>query len=193
MYDCPENIATTGARSSKEVSSRSPRSGWRDPRLFLLLLFHVLGCRCGGIRDCPENSCGLWRQVDLQCGLQRLHRSSSFACANRLPYFHGLGWRKAPCMTALKISPPPELVLPKRCHPAARAAGGGIRGCSCCCFFMFSGAAAVALGTALKIHAVSGVRLTCSAGYKGSTDPRPSPAPIAYPIFMALAGAKRHV
>src|SRR6516165_7461255 len=36
-------------------------------------------------------------------------------------------------------------------------------------------------------------RTDCSAGYNGATDPRPSPTPIAYPIFMVAAGAMRHV
>jgi len=34
-------------------------------------------------------------------GLKRPGRSSSFAHADRLPYFHGLRWRRAPCMTAV--------------------------------------------------------------------------------------------
>jgi len=37
-------------------------------------------------------------QDRLRCGLQRLHRSSSFNHADRLPYFHPLGWPHPTCM-----------------------------------------------------------------------------------------------
>src|SRR6202048_5489512 len=53
-------------------------------------------------------------QDRLRCGLQRLHRSSSFTHADRLPYFHRLGWRYATCMTAV------ALVIALRNEPVTR-------------------------------------------------------------------------
>src|ERR1700744_2880589 len=45
-------------------------------------------------------------QVRLRCGLQRLHRSSTFTHADRLSYFHGPGCRNATCMTAVAFTFP---------------------------------------------------------------------------------------
>lgn len=36
-------------------------------------------------------------------------------------------------------------------------------------------------------------RTDCGAGYTGSTDARPSPTQIAYPIFIVMGVATRHV
>jgi hypothetical protein len=37
------------------------------------------------------------------------------------------------------------------------------------------------------------LRTDCSAGSIGSTDPRPSPTQIAYPIFILMGVATRHL